>query len=84
MAKEIPTQEIKQTVQKKPSKGCYFCTEKKQPAYTDVATLKRFLSDRGKIVAKQRTGVCAKHQRRVSTEIKRARHLALIPFTLNI
>lgn len=65
-------------------KDCIFCKseEGKEPSYTDVATLKKFVSDRGKIVAAARSGICAKHQRRVGTQIKRARHLALLPFTI--
>ncbi len=65
-------------------KDCAFClsADGKQPMYTDIATLKKFVSDRGKIVSGSRSGVCAKHQRAVGTEIKRARHLALLPFTI--
>jgi small subunit ribosomal protein S18 len=49
--------------------------------YKDVARLRRFLSDRARIEPRRKTGVCAKHQRRLSVAIKRARHLALLPFT---
>lgn len=65
-------------------KFCPFCLSEdgKQPSYTDVATLKKFVSDRGKIVPGARSGACAKHQRTVGTAIKRARHLALLPFTI--
>lgn len=49
--------------------------------YKDVEVLQRFLSSTGKIRSRQRTGVCAKHQRRLRTALKRARHLALLPFT---
>ena len=61
---------------------CFFCEskEKKVPDYKDFETLKKFISERGKILSRQRSGVCAKHQRRLSKAIKRARHLALIPF----
>ena len=48
--------------------------------YKDLETLKKYLSDRGKIVNRGRSGVCAKHQRDLAREIKRARHLALLPF----
>jgi small subunit ribosomal protein S18 len=64
--------------------NCPFCKNKTNPDYKDVATLEKYLSDRVKILGKARTGICAKHQRRLSREIKRARHLALIPFTPNI
>ena len=68
----------------KSKKICLFCESKTMPIYTDSVALKRFLSDRGKILAKTRSGLCSKHQRRVSTEIKHARHLALLPFVLKI
>ena len=48
--------------------------------YKDVDRLRRYVSDRAKIEPPRKTGVCAKHQRALSTAIKRARHLALLPF----
>ncbi len=66
------------------AENCPFCKGKTKPDYKDIATLERYLTDRVKILGKARTGICAKHQRRLSREIKRARHLALIPFTPNI
>lgn len=65
-------------------KNCQFCKEGKQPGYEDVVTLSRYLSDRGRILGRERTGVCAKHQRRLAQEIKRSRHLALLPFEAGI
>ncbi|MFC1545502.1 30S ribosomal protein S18 [Gemmatimonadota bacterium] len=63
-------------------KPCRFCVEKKSWIdYKDDRTLRRFLTDRGKIVSRRQTGVCAKHQRLLTTAIKRARHVALLPFT---
>ncbi len=63
-------------------KLCPFCTEDIDYIdYKDVARLRRFLSDRARIEPRRKTGVCAKHQRRLSVAIKRARHLALLPFT---
>lgn len=62
-------------------KTCMFCQSKTIPLYTDVATLKRFISDRAKIVSRLRSGVCSKHQRKLSKQIKYARHLSLLPFT---
>jgi small subunit ribosomal protein S18 len=63
-------------------KVCAFCLEKtKVIDYKDISTLRRFLTDRGKIKNRRKTGTCAKHQRRLSIAIKRARHLALLPFT---
>ena len=63
-------------------KVCAFCLEKSKAIdYKDVATLRRYLTDRGKIRSRRKTGTCAKHQRRLAVAIKRARHLALLPFT---
>lgn len=62
-------------------KGCVFCNSKVGPTYTDLVNLKRFLSERAKIISRLRSGLCAKHQRRVTKQIKYARHLALLPFT---
>lgn len=61
-------------------KKCYFCDEKKTPSYEDVASLQKFVTDRGKIVARTRNGLCAKHQKEMTLNVKYARHLALIPF----
>jgi small subunit ribosomal protein S18 len=49
--------------------------------YKEPAKLRRYLSDRGRIESRRRTGTCAKHQRWLSTALKRARHLALLPYT---
>ncbi|EKD91414.1 MAG: ribosomal protein S18 [uncultured bacterium] len=65
-------------------KVCVFCKDKTLPSFTDAAALRRFLSDRGKIINKSRSGVCSKHQRVVALEIKRARQLSLLPFTLRV
>jgi small subunit ribosomal protein S18 len=61
-------------------KDCPFCKEEKTPHFAEVAMLQKFTSERGKIIPRSRSGVCAKHQRRLSTAIKHARHLALMPF----
>ncbi|MBI2601090.1 30S ribosomal protein S18 [Candidatus Daviesbacteria bacterium] len=60
---------------------CSFCAAKATPSYTDIATLKRYLTDRARIVSKEKSGICSKHQRRITKEIKHARHLALLSFT---
>lgn len=65
-------------------KVCFFCESGKLPTYTDSSTLKRFISDRSRIVAKMRTGACSRHQRRLTKEIKYARHLALLPFITRV
>lgn len=70
--------------QGRPKKVCYFCKSKSSPKYWDAAALRKFMNDRGRIAPKARVGTCAKHQRCVSREIKRARHLALLPFTVRI
>jgi small subunit ribosomal protein S18 len=49
--------------------------------YKDGGRLRRFVSDRGKIEPRRKTGTCARHQRRLTIAIKRARHLALLPYT---
>ncbi|PIS38843.1 MAG: 30S ribosomal protein S18 [Candidatus Nealsonbacteria bacterium CG08_land_8_20_14_0_20_43_11] len=61
---------------------CYFCQRNiKEIDYRETGLLKKFLSGMQKIRAKKRTGVCAKHQRKVARAIKRARHLGLISAT---
>lgn len=62
-------------------KVCQFCADKVgTPDYKDIKRLQRYISDRGKILPRRRTGTCAKHQRGLATAIKRARHIALLPF----
>lgn len=64
-------------------KVCRFCADKQVPIdYKDPQTLKYFITDRGKIVPRRISGNCAKHQRKVSLAIKRARMVALMPFTV--
>ncbi|MBI2939112.1 MAG: 30S ribosomal protein S18 [Chloroflexi bacterium] len=63
-------------------KVCAFCADKVDDIdYKDVGRLRRFISDRGKIEPRRKTGTCARHQRILTLAIKRARHLALLPFT---
>ena len=63
-------------------KVCYCCAEKIDMFdYRDLLRLNRFITDRGKIVPKRNSGACAKHQRMVAATIKRARYMALVPFT---
>lgn len=61
-------------------KECYFHKEGKEPKYSDVEVLRRYLSDRGRIIGRTRSGLCAKDQRKLTRAIKHARHLALLPF----
>lgn len=62
-------------------KACFFCQSKTDPSYTDTAVLRRFTTDRAKIVPRVRSNLCSKHQRLVTKQIKYARHLSLLPFT---
>jgi small subunit ribosomal protein S18 len=61
-------------------KVCKFCTQKLKIDYKDADVLRRFITDRGKIVPRRMTGTCAKHQRALAAAIKRARLIALLPF----
>lgn len=61
---------------------CFFCTNKTLPDYKEVGVLRRFISERGKIMPRTDTGICTKHQRRLTVAIKRARHLSLLPFVV--
>ena len=62
-------------------KVCAFCVDKIQDIdYKETLRLRRYLSDRGKIVPRRVTGTCARHQRQLTTAIKRARHLAFLPY----
>ena len=63
-------------------KSCYFCQEKiKEIDYQDAETLRRFISGQAKILSPRRTGLCAKHQRKLAKAIKKARIMGLLPFT---
>ena len=65
-------------------KVCAFCGANAQPVdYKDTATLKRYISERGKILPRRVTGTCAKHQRSVTVAVKRARHVALLPYKVD-
>lgn len=63
-------------------KVCAFCVDKVETIdYKDIARLRRFMSERGKILPRRVTGTCAKHQRDLTVAIKRARQVALLPYT---
>ena len=64
----------------KTPEDCPFCKTGKDPDYKDYKELVKYLSDRAKILGRDRTGVCARHQKKLSTAIKRARYLGLLPF----
>ncbi|MBI2621500.1 MAG: 30S ribosomal protein S18 [Candidatus Levybacteria bacterium] len=71
---------IRKRVIKGVPKNCFFCEEKKEPTFEDISQLHRFLTERGKIIPRSRGGLCARHQKKLTKNIKFARHLALLPF----
>lgn len=65
-------------------KVCQFCVDKLEHIdYKDISRLRRSLSERGKILPRRMTGACAKHQRQLSGAVKRARVIALLPYTVD-
>ena len=64
-------------------KVCVFCGKDNVIGYKDTAKLKRYVSERGKILPRRITGNCAKHQRALTVAIKRARHVALMPYSVD-
>jgi len=63
-------------------KYCFFCKEKvEQVDYKDFNTLRRYMSDRGKIRSRRTTGACRRHQRQIALAVKRAREVALLPYS---
>jgi small subunit ribosomal protein S18 len=65
-------------------KFCFYCVEKQEKVdYKDVEKLRKYVSERGKIIPRRVTGNCAKHQRLLTEAIKRARYMALLPYSLN-
>jgi|UniRef100_A0A7C4Y619 small subunit ribosomal protein S18 len=61
-------------------KVCVFCAKNEEIDYKDVSKLSRFISEKGKILPRRNTGLCAKHQRQLARAIKRARTMALLPY----
>lgn len=60
--------------------NCFYCKFKISPSFKDIDNLTKFLSPRGKILNRKKTGLCARHQRHLSKQVKYARFLALIPY----
>ena len=75
---------MKRRVVRRRKKVCVFCADKTNAGidYKDVNKLKRYVSERGKILPRRITGNCAKHQRALTVAVKRARHVALMPYSL--
>lgn len=65
---------------RKKKKVCYMCTGKNID-YKDVEILRKYINDKGKILPRRVTGACAKHQRHIAEQIKKARAIALLPYT---
>ncbi len=73
--------EIRKPLPKK--KDCKICRDKLEIDYKNVNFLKGFVSERGKILPRRVSGTCAKHQRALTVAVKRARHIALMPYTVD-
>ena len=69
------TNKLRRTIGK-----CYFCEQNAEPNYKDVKVLTAYMTEKGKIVARSKTGTCQKHQRALAASIKRARQMALVSF----
>ncbi|MBQ9534671.1 MAG: 30S ribosomal protein S18 [Clostridia bacterium] len=73
---ERPVREVRRR-----RKVCQFCADKvTEIDYKDTAKLRKYISDRSKILPRRMTGTCAMHQRQLTEAIKRARHIALLPY----
>ena len=79
---ERPDSPMKRRGGRRRKKVCVFCgKENNEIDYKDVAKLRRYITERGKILPRRISGTCAKHQRQLTVAIKRARNVALLPFT---
>ncbi len=77
-----PERDNRRGGRKSRKKVCAFCVDKIEVIdYKDISRLRRFISERAKILPRRVTGTCARHQRELTVSIKRARYLALIPYT---
>ena len=80
-SEQRPRRRYKTRYVRKP-RYCQFCSDKTLVIdYKNTTLLRKFTTEEGKIRPRRQTGACAKHQRTVAREIKRARHIALLPFT---
>ena len=81
--KDISDSPMRRRGGRRRKKVCAFCaSEAKAIDYKDVETLKNYISERGKILPRRVTGNCARHQRAITTAVKRARNIALLPYTV--
>lgn len=79
-----PAGSMRRGTSRRRPKFCYYCVEKQEHVdYKDVDKLKKYISERGKIIPRRVTGNCAKHQRLLTEAIKRARYMALLPYSLD-
>ncbi len=74
---------MKRRPMRRRKKVCVFCGAENEIDYKDTNKLKRYVSERGKILPRRITGNCAKHQRALTVAVKRARHVALMPYSLD-
>ena len=78
---EVKAEERKKFKRPSKKKVCIFCVDKVESIdYKDVNKLRKFITEKGKILPRRQTGVCAEHQRELTEAIKRARIMALLPF----
>jgi len=70
-------------MKRRKKKVCVFCADKITLDIKDLVLVKRFISDRGKILPRRNTGCCALHQRSVAQAVKAARHIGLVPYTVD-
>jgi small subunit ribosomal protein S18 len=76
-----PKKQVKRVERRVKRKPCAFCLDKSLAvSYRDVNRLRKYVSERGKIVPRRISGTCAKHQRMLTTAIKRARQIAFLPY----
>lgn len=73
---------VKPKLKRKKKRACLFCADKKTLDYKDIPFVRKFMSDRGKILPRRNTGCCALHQRMVAKVVKRSREIGLVPYTI--
>ena len=79
---ENKTTAVKKNIKRTPRKKvCAFCVDKiEEIDYKDINRLRKYITERAKIMPRRMNGTCARHQRQLTTAIKRARHIALLPY----